>query len=415
MRIVVIGGGAAGMMACLAAAEGGHQIVLIEKNDKLGKKLFITGKGRCNVTNACDTEDLFSNIISNPKFLYGSIYRFTNDQVMDYFESIGVPLKVERGNRVFPVSDHSSDIIRALEKQLYRSSVEIKLNTTVTSINYENDLITGVTINGGKHLKADAVIIATGGKSYPACGSTGDGYRFAKNLKLEVISPEPSLVPFVVKEDYASLLMGLSLKNVKGSLFYKNKKITEDFGEMLFTHFGLSGPLVLTASCYTKEEMYGENLKYVIDLKPALTEKQLEARIQRDLDENGSKQFKNSLSKLLPSKLIPVILDLSEINGDKRSCDITKEEKSRLNYLLKNFDFTVIGNRGFNEAIITRGGISVKEIDPSDMSSKKYKGLFCAGEVLDLDALTGGYNLQIAWSTGYTAGKGCLEYLKTLE
>jgi len=407
MKIIVIGGGAAGMMAACAASENGNQVILVEKNEKLGKKVFITGKGRCNVTNACATEDLFTNFISNPKFLYGSIYRFTNEQVMEYFESLGVSLKIERGNRVFPISDHSSDIIRALERKLKSNSVDIRLNTPVVSINVYDDIVTGVTLSKNRIIQADAVILATGGKSYPACGSTGDGFKFADSLGLEVVKPEPSLVPFEVKEEYASLLMGLSLKNVKGTVIMNGKKIHEDFGEMLFTHFGISGPLVLSASCFVKEYMYNNGLKYAIDLKPALSEKQLDARIQRDLDESGTKQIKNSLSKLLPSKLIPVILDLSEIDGEKRACDIAKEEKNRLNYILKNFEFTITGNRGFNEAIITRGGISVKEIDPSTMASKKYKGLFIAGEVIDVDALTGGYNLQIAWSTGYTAGSSC--------
>lgn len=396
------------MMAALASAENGSHTILIEKNEKLGKKLFITGKGRCNVTNACDTEELLLNVMSNPRFLYSAFYGFTNEQVMDFFEQAGCPLKVERGNRVFPVSDHSSDIIRALERKLREYNVEIMLHSTVKDIltkEMEEKKVTGVLLQNGKRIEADSVIVATGGKSYESTGSTGDGYRFARECGHEVTEIRPSLVPFTVKEDYCREMMGLSLKNVAIKLACGGKILYSGFGEMLFTHFGVSGPLILSASSYYVQKAYGKEASLTIDLKPALSEEQLDKRLIRDIEENKAKQFKNVLTGLLPAKMQPVVVTLSGINPDKKAGDITKEERKHLGWLLKNLPFTVTGCRDFAEAIITKGGVKVKEIQPSTMESKKVKGLFFAGEVLDLDALTGGYNLQIAWSTGYLAGQ----------
>ena len=382
------------MMAAITSAGNGSKTLLIEKNEKLGKKLFITGKGRCNVTNACETEELLPNVMSNPRFLYSAFYGFTNAQVMDFFEQAGCPLKVERGNRVFPVSDHSSDVIRALERKLREENVEIMLHSTVKDILTEETeagkKVTGVLLESGKKIEADAVIVATGGKSYESTGSTGDGYRFAKECGHEVTKILPSLVPLTVKEPYCREMMGLSLKNVSIELACDGKILYSGFGEMLFTHFGVSGPLILSASSFYVQKAFGKEAMLTIDLKPALSEEQLDKR-------------------LLPAKMQPVAVALSGINPDKKAGDITKEERKRLGQLLKNMPFTVTGCRDFAEAIITKGGVKVKEIQPSTMESKKVKGLFFAGEVLDLDALTGGYNLQIAWSTGYLAGRAAKE------
>ncbi len=401
------------MMAAIASAGDGSKTLLIEKNEKLGKKLFITGKGRCNVTNACETEELLPNVMSNPRFLYSAFYGFTNAQVMDFFEQAGCPLKVERGNRVFPVSDHSSDVIRALERKLREENVEIMLHSTVKDIltkeTEAGKKVTGVLLENGKKIDADAVIVATGGKSYESTGSTGDGYRFAKECGHEVTKILPSLVPLTVKEPYCREMMGLSLKNVSIELACGGKILYSGFGEMLFTHFGVSGPLILSASSFYVQKAFGREATLTIDLKPALSEEQLDKRLLRDIEENKGKQFKNVLSGLLPAKMQPVAVALSGINPDKKAGDITKEERKRLGQLLKNMPFTVTGCRDFAEAIITKGGVKVKEIQPSTMESKKVKGLFFAGEVLDLDALTGGYNLQIAWSTGYLAGQAAKE------
>lgn len=407
-RVIIIGGGAAGMMAAISAAQDGQDVLLIEKNEKLGKKLFITGKGRCNLTNACETDEFFANILSGRKFLYSSYYGFTNEDTMRWFEEHGLKIKTERGDRVFPQSDHSSDVIRTLEKALRNDhlSVSIRLNTEVSEIMSEQNVITGVRLKDGTVLGADAVIIATGGCSYPSCGSTGDGYRFAEKKGHKLIKRQPALVPLTVSQEWIPSLQGLSLRNVSVTLTCVNKRIYEGFGEMLFTHFGVSGPLILSASSYIREEMYQQDLKLSIDLKPALSEQQLDERIQRDFTENMNKQFKNSLNKLLPTKLIPVIIRLCGIGEDRQVNQITRQERTGLVHLLKHMELTIIGTRGFSEAIITRGGVTLKEVNPSTMESKLVKGLFFAGEVLDLDALTGGFNLQIAWSTGYAAGKG---------
>ena len=405
---IVIGGGAAGMMAAIAAAENGHRTILIEKNEKLGKKIFITGKGRCNVTNACPTEDLFLNINNNPKFLYSAIYGFDNKKVIEFFESAGCPLKTERGGRVFPVSDHSSDIIKALQKRLKQLSVEVLLHTNVAEVltkkQDEDTCIYGVRFFDGREEKADAVIVATGGISYESTGSTGDGYRFGEATGHRLIDRKPSLVPLEAKEGFCKEMMGLSLKNVGVTLALHGKEIYSGFGEMLFTHFGVSGPMILSASSSYVKKAYGKEVVLTIDLKPALNEEMLDRRILRDFEENRNKTFKNTLNGLFPARLIPVMIKLSGINPDKKIHEVTKEERKAFVALIKKMPVTITGCRGFAEAIITAGGISVKDVNPSTMESKKVKGLYFAGEVLDLDALTGGFNLQISWSTGYLAG-----------
>lgn len=403
-KILVVGGGAAGMMAAVTAARNGKKVRLIEKNEKLGKKLFITGKGRCNITNAADIEDLFSAVVSNPKFLYSSFYSMTNDQVIDFFEELGVKTKVERGGRVFPESDHSSDVIRALEQEMKRLGVEIRLRTEAEEILAEDGRVTGVRLSSGKELHADAVIIATGGISYPSTGSTGDGYRFARECGHKVTDLSPALVPMEVKEWYARELMGLSLRNVEIRITDGKKKLYEEFGEMLFTHYGVTGPVILSASSIVGKKLKEHPLTLHIDLKPALTEEQLDKRMLREFEANHNRQFKNAVDSLFPSKLKPVIVELSGIQEDKKVNEVTKEERLHFVRLIKDFSMTLTGMRGYNEAIITKGGVSVKEIDPGTMESKLVNGLYFAGEVLDLDAVTGGYNLQIAWSTGYLAG-----------
>lgn len=413
-KVIVIGGGAAGMMAALFAARNGHEVYLYEKNEKLGKKLFITGKGRCNVTNAGDMETLFGSVISNPKFLYSSFYGFTNEQTMELFEELGVPLKIERGNRVFPVSDHSSDIINALGRELKLLGVRVELNTEVKEVvteqsnSSESKKQTGVfrkvVLSNGKKIVGDACIVATGGISYASTGSTGDGYRFAKENGHRVTELYPSLVPMEVKEWYAKELQGLSLRNVNAVIYDGKKKLYEEFGEMLFTHYGVSGPIIISASSKIGKKLQEKELRLCIDLKPALTMEQLDQRILRDFEENRNKQFKNAVDKLFPAKLKPIMLELSGISEDKKVNEISKEERLQFGHLIKHFEMTITGLRSYKEAIITKGGVSVKEIDPGTMESKKVEGLYFVGEVLDLDALTGGFNLQIAWSTAAAAG-----------
>lgn len=402
-RVVIIGGGAAGMMAAVSAADCGHQVTLLEKNEKLGKKVYITGKGRCNVTNQCDVEELLQNVKRNPKFLYSAFYTFDSGRVMDFFEEEGLLLKVERGNRVFPVSDKSSDVIRTLQNALKKRNVEIQYHTEAKKITTESKRVTGVILSDKRQIPADAVVVATGGVSYPGTGSTGDGYVFASETGHEVRKAYPSLVPFCVKENYIPKMQGLSLRNVVLRICQKDKTVFEEQGELLFTHFGISGPLVLSASSVLSGT-HEKDSRGFIDLKPALSDLQLDERIIRDFKEFQNSYFKNSLQKLLPSKMIPVVVELSGISPEKKVNEITKEERSRLVKLVKSFPFTIEGFRGFQEAIITRGGVSVKDINPATMESKKIRGMYFAGEVVDLDALTGGYNLQIAWSTGYLAG-----------
>ncbi len=404
-NVIVVGGGAAGMMAAIFAARNGQNVTLLEKNEKLGKKIFITGKGRCNITNASEIEDLFSAVISNPKFLYSGFYSFTNDQVIHFFEELGVATKIERGNRVFPVSDHSSDIIAALAREMQRLKVKVQLHCEVKELLINNEKeIKGVRLANGKKMTADAVVVATGGISYPSTGSTGDGYRFARNCGHKVTELFPSLVPMEVKEWYAKELQGLSLKNIEIHITDGKKKLYDEFGEMLFTHYGVTGPVILSASSIVGKTLEKKELVLHIDLKPALAEEQLDKRLLREFEANHNKQFKNAIDSLLPAKLRPVIIELSGIEEEKKVHEITKEERLNLLRLIKDFHMTLTGLRGYNEAIITKGGISVKEIDPGTMESKLIKNLYFAGEVLDLDAVTGGYNLQIAWSTGYLAG-----------
>lgn len=403
-KVIVIGGGPAGMMAAYAASCQGHAVTVLEQNEKLGKKLFITGKGRCNITNAGDMDNLFANVMSNRKFLYSAFYTFDNEQVLSFFENQGLRTKVERGNRVFPLSDHSSDVIAALSRALKSQNVDIRLHTKVQSLLIRDEAACGVVLSDGKTVEADDVIVATGGISYPSTGSTGDGYRMAEESGHTLVECTPSLVPFETKEDWVKDLQGLSLRNVTVSIYHGKKKLYEDFGEMLFTHFGVSGPLVLSASGMIKPVQFKQELCMYIDLKPALDAEQLDKRILREFDAAMNKQFKNVIGSLMPAKMIPVVIRLSGIDPDKKVNEVSREERQHLVQLLKRLPLTINGLRGWNEAISTKGGVSVKDINPSTMESKKVSHLFFCGEVLDLDALTGGYNLQIAWSTGYLAG-----------
>ena len=402
-NVAVVGGGAAGMIAAIAAAENGHKVTLYEHNEKLGKKLFITGKGRCNVTNASDIDEIFNNIVTNSKFLYSAIYTFTNDMVMDFFEKDGLKLKVERGNRVFPVSDHSSDVIKTLEKRLKKSGVTVKLNTNVERLLWDDRGIKGI-VAENKEIMADAVIMATGGLSYKSTGSDGSGFKMVTGAGHSTSEFSPALVPITIEEDYAKEMQGVSLKNVEVEILNGKKKIYSAFGEMMFTHFGVTGPVILSASSKIIKHLKNGNLTLKIDLKPALTEEQLDARILRDFKENINRDFKNSLDGLLPKKMIEPIIRYSGIPFDKKVNAITREERRNLVKAFKEFTMTINGIRGYDEAIITHGGVTVKEINPATMESKLIKGLYFAGEMIDVDALTGGYNLQIAWSTGYLAG-----------
>lgn len=402
-KVIVAGGGAAGMMAAAAAALSGHETAIYEKNEKLGKKVYITGKGRCNVTNGCSMEELLNRIVTNRKFLYSSFYGFTNEDMMDFLVRHGCPLKTERGMRVFPVSDKSSDVIAALTRVLKEAGVKIHLNQEIKSLIIEDGICRGIQV-GNQKIFADAVIVAAGGLSYPATGSTGDGLKWARESGHEVTSLRPALVPFNIKEEDPLRLQGLSLKNVQVTVKKGKKVLYQEFGEMLFTHFGVSGPVILSASSFVGKDLEKGPLALFIDLKPALTLEQLDDRILRDFQGEKNKQFKNSLSRLLPSKLIPIIVERSGIDPNRQVNEITREERRRLAALLKDYPLTITGLRSFKEAIITQGGVSVKEINPSTMESKRVKGLYFAGEVLDLDAVTGGFNLQIAWSTGWAAG-----------
>ena len=390
-------------MAAISAAEN-HEVILLEGNERIGKKLFITGKGRCNVTNAKDISEFFDFIPGNPHFLYSALYTYTNIDVMNFFENAGVKLKVERGSRVFPNSDKSSDIISGLSRELNEALVDLRLHSKVKDVIFNNNKIEAVILENGSKVKGDYFIITTGGKSYPLTGSTGIGFDLAKKMGHTIVEPKPSLVPIEIEESWVRELQGLSLRNIE--LKIKNKKnskvVYSGQGEMLFTHFGISGPLVLSGSRFIKD---GERFEISLDLKPALEEKQLDLRIQKDFKKNLNKDFKNSLDELLPKKLIPVIIELSKIDENKKVNSITKEERRTLLNLLKNLTFTVKGLRDIAEAIVTAGGVSTKEIDPSTMQSKIVDNLYFAGEVIDVDAFTGGYNVQIALSTGYLAGK----------
>ncbi|NBJ91971.1 NAD(P)/FAD-dependent oxidoreductase [bacterium 1xD42-62] len=419
-RIIIVGGGAAGMMAAVGAAGEGAQVTLLEQNEKTGKKIFITGKGRCNLTNACERDAFFEHVVSNQKFLYSAFSKLDNDSTMAFFEKAGCKLKKERGERIFPVSDHAYDVTNALNRQMEKKQVKVCLKTCVKEIltkslkeeafdagDKQRDTskyVTGVRLTDGRVLSADAVILATGGRTYESTGSTGDGYRFAKEMGHTIQDIKPALVPFTVQESWCMEMQGLSLKNVSVLLKNGKKKIYAGFGEMLFTHFGVSGPLILSASSYYAKKYYGMPVELCIDLKPALSGEQLNARLLRDFEENKNRQFKNVLEGLLPSKMIPVMVKLTGIMPEKKANEITRQERNNLIECLKNLTLTVTGTRGFEEAIITQGGIKIKEVNPSTMESKFVSGLYFAGEVLDLDAMTGGFNLQIAWSTGYLAG-----------
>ncbi|MDD4844587.1 MAG: NAD(P)/FAD-dependent oxidoreductase [Anaerotignum sp.] len=407
-KVIVVGGGAAGMIAAGRAGSRGHEVHLFEKNNRLGKKLLITGKGRCNLTNDCDVETLLENIPGNPYFMYSAFYRLDSKETQELFHGLGLETKVERGRRVFPVSDKSLDVIIALEQYLRENKVKQHLDSPVEEILVHDGRAVGVRLKKGIVIEGDAVIVATGGLSYPATGSTGDGYRFAKNAGHQVTKLFPSLVPLKTAEEWCKSLMGLSLRNI--SIQIKNKKgktVFEEFGEMLFTHYGVSGPVILSASRHLILSM-NEGYELLIDLKPAMDEKKLDMRLLRDFEKYANRDFSNALEDLLPQKLIPVVVALSGIAADKKVNNITKEERKRLLALFKGLPLTITGTAGFNEAVITCGGICVDEIDPSTMESKFVKNLYFAGEVLDVDAYTGGYNLQIAFSSGFTAGEGVL-------
>jgi predicted Rossmann fold flavoprotein len=400
-KVIIIGGGPAGMMAAITASSK-HDVVLIEKNEKLGRKLFITGKGRCNITNAKDIGDFFEHIPCNPHFLYSSLYSFTNEDTMSFFKELGVDLKVERGDRVFPQSDKSSDIIKAFNMELKNKNVKVLLNSKVKKLTRNNQKIVGVELANGDNVYGDYFILCTGGLSYPQTGSSGEGLTYTRLLGHNIIKTKPSLVPIEVNEEWIKDLQGLSLKNVELRIIdSKNKSIYKEFGEMIFTHYGISGPIVLSGSSFVKE---GEKLKALINLKPALTEIELDKRIQSDFLKYANKDFKNSLNDLLPSKLINTIIQLSNINEDKKVNSITKEERKVLVNLLQNLPLSIKGLRPIEEAIITSGGVDTLEIDASTMKSKIIDNLSFAGEMIDVDAYTGGYNLQIALSTGYLAG-----------
>ncbi|RBP45596.1 NAD(P)/FAD-dependent oxidoreductase [Garciella nitratireducens] len=404
-RVLVIGGGAAGMMSAGIAAQRGLDVHLFEKNDKLGKKIFISGKGRCNFTNASDITTIMENIIRNPYFLYSALYRFTNNDLIEFFNKLGVRSKIERGNRVFPKSDKSNDIVQALYKFLMYNGVTIHFNQKVDRVLVKNNKVEGIQLNSGEKVKGERIIIATGGLSYPKTGSTGDGFKMAKELGHHIIKPLPSLVPIVIHEKWVKDLQGLSLKNIEMTLWEKNKKIKSEFGEMIFTHYGISGPIILSLSAH----MSPPYSKYLLslNLKPALTQDQLDLRLQKDFKKYIRKQFKNSLEDLLPKKIIPIIIKLSGIDGNKFVHQITKKEREKLVHLLQNINLSVTNLRPISTAIVTAGGIDTREINPSTMESKLIKNLFFAGEVIDIDGLTGGFNLQIAFSTGYLAGINC--------
>ena len=409
MKVAVIGAGAAGMLAAGHAGELGHSVDIFEKNNIVGKKIRITGKGRCNITNASDCEEHIENTPGNPYFMYSALYKFPPDKMIELVESLGVPTKVERGKRVFPVSDKAADVSEALKKYMKKNGVKLHLEKGVKDIIIENDKIKGIVTDDGKELDFDAVIVATGGLSYPTTGSTGDGYKFAKKAGHSVSKLMPSLVPLKSDDWICPELMGLSLKN--SAIVIKNgkgKTIYKDFGEMLFTHFGVSGPMVLSASRHLLG-WFNENITMYIDMKPALDMKALDNRLLRDFEKYINKDLRNALNDILPQKMIPVIIRLSGIDETKKIHDITKEERKRMEELIKGLPVHITGTAGFDMAVVTSGGVNTDEIDPSTMESRKIKGLFFAGEVIDVDAYTGGFNLQIAFSTGYTAAEGLEE------
>ena len=403
-KVIVIGAGPAGIMAAIHASKK-HNVILLDGNDRIGKKLFITGKGRCNVTNAKDISEFFDYIPGNPHFLYSALYSYTNEDTINFFENAGIKLKTERGGRIFPMSDKSSDIIKGLSIGLKEANVQVKLNSKVTNIIYNNDKITGVEINNTTKLNGDHFILATGGASYPLTGSTGDGYTLAKKIGHTITDIRPSLVPIVTEESWVKDIMGLSLRNVEVSVISKNKVQAKQFGEMMFTHFGLTGPTILSLSHTVGKLLRKKNPQITIEinLKPALTAEVLDKRLQKDFDLYSKKQLSNGMKDLLPVNLIPIVIKLAELDPSKPINQITKEERLRLCHVLQHMTLTVKELRPVAEAIVTAGGISLKEFSPKTMESKLVKGLYGAGEVLDIDAFTGGYNLQAAFSTGYVA------------
>lgn len=411
-KVVIIGGGAAGMMAAVAAARGGAAVVLLEKMPELGRKVLITGKGRCNITNDCDLEGFIRNMPGNGQFLYSALHAFTNRDITAFLAEQGVPVKVERGGRVFPVSDKAADVVAAFRRALTALGVEVRTAEAVREITVRDGSVRGVVTARGSAVAAEAVIVATGGASYPGTGSSGDGYRMAGALGHAIVPLKPSLVPLEVAEEWVAELQGLSLKNVAAAVVADGRKEAEEFGEMLFTHFGLSGPIILSLSNKVSEikaKRPTAEILLNINLKPALSAETLDKRLQRDFTQFSRKQFKNSLSDLLPAKLIDVIIDLSHIDPDKPVHQITKEERTRLAALLRELSFTITGTRPLAEAIVTAGGVDTREINPSRLESKLITGLFFAGEVIDIDGYTGGFNLQAAFSTGYLAGRRAAE------
>ena len=402
MKVIIVGGGPAGMIAAIAASGSGNEVHIYEKNEKLGKKLFITGKGRCNLTNISDMKTVMESVVSNPKFMYSAFGVFTNEDIVKLIEDAGCRTKVERGNRVFPESDHSYDVIDALKKSLRANGVRVHLNEEIKGLVIEDGKCTGIRLKNGI-VCGEKIIVATGALSYQSTGSTGDGYRWAQAAGHKIVDTVPALVPLETEED-VSAMMGLSLKNVEASIYNEKKLLYSEFGEMLFTHFGVSGPIIISASSYICRKLQNR-LRLEIDLKPALDEEKLDARILRDFEKNKNRVLKNSLGELLPSSIIGEVMSQSGIDPDKKVNVITKAERLALIHSLKHLTFTIKGTRGWNEAIITQGGISTKEINPKTMESRLVKNLFFAGEVLDVDALTGGFNLQVAWSTGYCAGR----------
>ena len=407
-RVVIIGAGASGMLAAKVASDRGYKVIVLEKQKRCGQKLLITGKGRCNITNNCEIEELIENVPTNGKFLYSAFYTFTNDQVIDMFNDLGVETKTERGKRVFPVSDKAVDVVRALEKQMRSNkNVEVLLNSKVDKIEAQDGKVKKVILSDKREIECDSVIVATGGVSYPRTGSSGDGYKFARNLGHTIIKPKASLIGLEVMEDYVTDLAKLSLRNVSINVYNsENKKIYDDFGEMEFTKYGLDGPIIKSASC-RMGDLSKENYKIVLDLKPALDEDKLDKRVQKDFQKYANKNFENSLNDLLPKQLIPTIVKLSKIDPYIKVNQIAKEERKNLVHLIKNITFTVKNYRPIEEAIITSGGVKTSEINSSTMESKLVSGLYFAGEVIDVDAYTGGFNLQIAFSTAYLAAINC--------
>ena len=419
MKVIVIGGGPAGMMAAITAAKAKNDVILLEKNSSLGCKLLITGKGRCNITSSLEMNEFINNTPGNGKFLFSAFGQFTNQDIIEMLRENGLEVKKERGNRIFPVTDRAQSVLDCFIKELRRNHVEVRTNAEVGKIDVRMDSdepkVVGVSLRKGETLKADKVILATGGKSYPKTGSTGDGYQLAQKLGHTVIEPKGSIVPLEADKKLCQGLQGLSLKNVKIQLknSESNQEIYNDFGEMLFTHFGVSGPTILSSSAHllrvkkVDELLKKGKIKLFIDLKPALTQEELDNRMRRDFEEFKNKEFKNSLEKLLPKKMIETVIELSQIEPTKKVNEITREERSRMVKLLKNLEVTITRFRPIEEAIVTAGGISTKEINPKTMESKIVKGLHFAGEIMDVDSYTGGFNLQIAYSTGFVAGNSC--------